>query len=123
MKTPKLNKYARAVLVGAYQDRERLAGLDWNPGGKSLRERGAYRVQIAEARRGLVKLNARAWLGRPVNPSDSVGLTRAYARLESAGLIERIRLGLDADRTTHLSLTDAGAALARKERRRKPATA
>ena len=71
--------------------------------------RGEWLIRRRLALRSMVRLDLQGWLSRPLTPSDSVAASRAYARLESLGLLERVR---DGGKTSHLLLTDAGKALA-----------
>jgi hypothetical protein len=108
----KLNEREKLILAGVFRDRERLATMGWDDGGFTRGQVGTHRLKIKDARdRGLVPMNAYGWLGHAPTPSESVMLSRAYARLDSWGLIERINAG---GHTRQLRLTEAGELLGRE---------
>lgn len=103
----------RAVLVGVYRDREQLRALDGKGEGLPRAQLGTLRMRINYARAGLVPMDLAGWIGHAPTPSEHVMYHRVYGRLETAGLVERHRCP-GRSRTTHLSLTPAGEALARE---------
>jgi hypothetical protein len=109
-----LSVIERAVLIGVLADLERWRAADWH-GGDHLGglASGRWRIDWRAAREeGLVRLAPSSWLGRALTPTTVKRLSRAYAALEAAGLIER--LAMHGGRTTHLRLTEAGTIEARR---------
>ena len=75
-----------------------------------------------DAKNGYALLNPARWLDRTITPSQSTMNSRAYAALETLGLVARHNF--DGERkTTHLRITDAGEQLARKILNTDPANA
>ena len=113
----KLNRREQLILAGVFCDREHWAKQEWNGSGlRSTSQLGAYRVRITDAREGLIAMNPADWLGHSPTPSDSVLMCRAYARLETLGLLERCNRGGYSHRTSHLKLPDTGEEMARQLR-------
>lgn len=67
------------------------------------------------AERSILKMDLGAWLGRNPSGSDTVLACRAYAQLESLGLIERL-YGGGGERTSAVRVTPDGERMARKPR-------
>ncbi len=98
------------ILVGVYVDAEALGGVTV----AATWRNGCARRRITAglndiARRG-VRLDYERWLGRRPTRAERRTLSRDLARLEEKGCL--VRHG-SRRRTTHVRLTDAGAALAR----------
>lgn len=109
-----LGPRAETILLGVYEDRQRLADMDMHAADRqSARLKGQHRLDIIRAREGLVPLDLAGWLGREPTPSERVMLHHEQVRLESLGLLERHNL-CGGRRTTHLKLTAEGERLARE---------
>ncbi|MEO1498885.1 MAG: hypothetical protein AAFV43_17240 [Planctomycetota bacterium] len=77
------------------------------------RERARVREAIADANYDTVKLSVRGWLGAEYcNDRGRHRVSRALGKLESLGLVERLRMGTT--RTTHLRITPAGKAASKQ---------
>jgi len=108
-----LGHRAETILIGVYEDRERLVAMDIRAADHwPAQQRGAYRQSIQHAQRGLVRMNLAGWLDREPTPTDRVMFHHEIIRLEGLGLLERHNLR-GGRRTTHLKLTEAGERLAR----------
>ncbi|MBI1367151.1 MAG: hypothetical protein GC162_00705 [Planctomycetes bacterium] len=106
-----VNNRQRVVLIGVFDDEQRIANLDVGQFDDLPRQqRGRCRLRLAAARAGLVPIDLLGWLGREPTNSERVLFHREYIRLEDMGLIERCNLhgSRGRRRTTHLRLTPAG---------------
>jgi hypothetical protein len=105
---------AETILLGVYEDRERLAGRDAHAADhQPFRQKCLYRHDLANARQGLVPLDLEGWLGHVPTSSERVMFHHEGVRLEGLGLLERHNLR-GGRRTTHLRLTAEGERLARE---------
>ena len=98
-----------AILTGLYLDTRALGTVCVAPTWRS--ERAIARAQAGAddvARRG-VRLAYPRWFGRYPTPAERRTLSRALVRLENGGYL--VRYGRR--RTTHVKLSESGAALAR----------
>ncbi|MBE7507973.1 MAG: winged helix-turn-helix transcriptional regulator [Planctomycetia bacterium] len=76
-------------------------------------KRGNHKLRVGLARRhGIVPLDVAAWLGGSATVAEKSKFHRHLAAMESAGLIERLRLH-GAQRFNHVRLTEKGLAEAR----------
>lgn len=109
--TTKLNRIERAVLLGAEADRRKWAAAEYEYEFRLDRfDRADWNGRIKDARENVVELNLDGWLGGGPSPSDRTQASRAYKRLEEAGLLVGLRNW--GRYITHLALTPAGMALA-----------
>jgi hypothetical protein len=115
-----LNNLDRDILTGAVADLQKFAATPCLPGGGH----GELHTAIADARGGLVKCAPCRWVG-PTGGDAAfrMAISRAYKRLESRGLVERIALGICGDRVSHLRPTAEGITLAAQLRSEQPAEA
>jgi hypothetical protein len=105
---------AETILLGIYEDRERLAGRDAHAADhQPFRQKCLYRLDLANARQGLVPLDLEGWLGHVPTSSERVMFHHEGVRLESLGLLKRYNLR-GGKRTTHLRLTAEGERLAKE---------
>ena len=105
---------AETILLGVYEDRERLAGRDAHAADhQPFRQKCLYRLDLANARQGLVPLDLEGWLGHVPTSSERVMFHHEGVRLEGLGLLKRHNLR-GGRRTTHLRLTAEGERLARE---------
>lgn len=102
-----LTTVEKAILVGVVADVERLSAIDerqvknW--------ETPFLREAILDARQHRVaRCDPSAWLGGELSAAERVRVSRSYARLERAGLVEKLAFGIRGTVTTHLRVTDAG---------------
>jgi len=79
--------------------------------------RAAY-LERQEYRRYGIRYDLQRWLVRPPSRSDSVVFSRTLRRLDEAGLVVRVNRWGWSDRTTHVRLTPAGQAVAKRLLRR-----
>ena len=103
-----LNERQQVILLGVLRDRDYLAAQScvWDCG-LSRKALGVRRIEVSNAKAGLVPINLHGWIGRQPTASEFVLFHREYVRLGDMGLVERIsRYG--SRRTTHLKLTAAG---------------
>ncbi|HOI53861.1 MAG TPA: hypothetical protein PLP01_01295 [Phycisphaerae bacterium] len=109
-----LSPRAETILMGVYEDRQRLADMDMHAADRqSARLKGQHRLDIIRARQGLVPLDLAGWLDREPTPSERVMFHHEQVRLEGLGVLERHNLS-GGRRTTHLRLTAEGERLARE---------
>jgi len=101
----------KSILLGAAAD---LAQLRKTPRPTGYGEL-ALKAACYLASRRIVKTDPADWLGGEVSPSTRMAVSRAYQRLESRKLVERVAMGAGAA-TTHLELTPAGVKLAKELR-------
>lgn len=96
-----MNHRQQAILIGVYSDVEAFSQRPFSYGADC----GFENATIRDARSGVVAIDAARWLGRPLTNSESTMNSTAYARLEEAGFIERIR---NHGKTSALRITEAG---------------
>lgn len=108
-----LTNRQQAILRGVLRDREDYANRTprYQHGN---REFARERLRIDDAKDGLVRTDPAAWLGATMTASLRMGVSRDYAAMERAGLLDRVALGHDGATTTHLQLTEAGEQAARE---------
>jgi hypothetical protein len=97
----------REILIGVLALREQFLRRDWK--GEGVPNRGTWRIEIQNARDGLVSTSGAPW-NNGLDEAGRKAVSRAYASLAAHGLI--IRHG--DERTSFLSLTEQGEQLARK---------
>ena len=84
---------AETILLGVYEDRERLAGRDAHAADhQPFRQKCLYRLDLANARLGLVPLDLEGWLGHVPTSSERVMFHHEGIRLEGLGLLKRHNL-------------------------------
>jgi hypothetical protein len=105
-----LSSIERAILVGVTADLDRLQqtplpGVFGDP---------ELKLAIEDAADGLVRCDAARWLGITAGGAAArMRISRAYARLQRRGLVQRVACGFSGAVTSHLRLTKAGIALAK----------
>jgi hypothetical protein len=108
------NDRQRRILVGVFQDQERLAAMPRGDDQSMSRDAlGRHRLRIRQAREGMVPMALEDWLGHAPSNSDHVLCHREYQRLEGMGLLLRCN-PFGGHRTTHLKLTPAGRRVAER---------
>jgi hypothetical protein len=98
-----MNHREEAILLGVFCDLERYENMPSDPGYGTTSDR----LRRRDARLGRVPIDPARWLRRAITPSESVMNSKAYSKLESRGLVVRIK-GYAEKQTTHLRLTPAG---------------
>lgn len=110
--SPHLNVRERAILLGLFRTITHWATVSPFGLGGDRSQQAEARGRIDDALRGEAHIDAAAWLGRSLSPSDRTLNSRSYARLEALGLVERqYEWGRH---VTHLKLTEQGKALAQQ---------
>jgi hypothetical protein len=110
MESTELSRDERAIIVGIAADLAEILGDGRPVGCRDV----VQKIRFGNAVDGIVKPDYADWLGYGAGgPALSMRASRTVARLERLGLLRRVREG-DANRVTHLSLTDAGRELARQ---------
>ena len=98
------------LLLGAYESLQTIRNTNDGPEGDA-REFWIWAEARTLAAEWMVATNPTEWLGEPLTPSLRTMVSRAYKKLEAAGLVIRVNYYGEA-KTTHLQLTDAGRSLA-----------
>ena len=108
-----LSTVEKQVLLGAVGDIQRLKQRKQLIGTNRVTGYFAFETAVLDAKNNCVRLDAGRWLDQVIEPSDRMMISRAYARLERRGLVERVNFS-DEQRATHLEITRAGFKVARE---------
>jgi|ERR1017187_656582 hypothetical protein len=107
----KLNRLEKQIAAGIYATREALRVEEILCVVHSQPD-ATHRRDVSDAKEnGCVRIALSDWIGHDPTPAESVKACRSYARLERAGLVERVNF-FGGNRTTHLRLTRKGVAIA-----------
>lgn len=101
------------ILTGILEDRDHLAAMTPRYGHGNL-ALARERDDIENAKQGLIRSDPARWFGITMTNSEWVMTSRNYSQLEAKGLIQRHALSAFSEKMTHLSLTEAGEAEARR---------
>jgi hypothetical protein len=106
--TKRTEKFDAALLADIRREVGRLAALDRGAATGDRFALGRLRVQVNDAKKGIVEADFPILLSKPLDSVALKACQRSAARLEAKGAVVRLRRGPEGYRATHFQLVAVG---------------